>query len=149
MKVVLRDSVVGLGKKGDVVDVANGYARNHLLPHGLALLASKGTIEQASKMRAQREAHEARVREDSRALADKLSGSTLTIAARAAANGHLFGSVTAADIVKAVDAQHKLFLDKHHIALAEPIKQVGKHDVQVNLDGDVSFTLDLEVASEA
>ena len=101
MRVVLRDDVENLGKKGDLVDVADGYARNYLVPRGLALKASAGSQKQADAMRRNREARDRRERESAQALAALFEGRTITIKARAGGEGRLFGSVTSTDIAGA------------------------------------------------
>src|SRR5689334_2327741 len=104
MKVVLREDVEHVGMKGDIVDVADGYARNFLVPKGLALQASPGAQKQADAMRRNRDARDTREREAAQAIADQLAP-TVKIDARAGEGGRLFGSVTSADIASAVHAQ--------------------------------------------
>src|SRR4051812_50228811 len=112
MRVVLRDDVESLGKKGDLVDVADGYARNYLVPRGLAMKATKGVVQQAEAMRRNREARDARDREAAQALADQLTGKRIELRARAGEGGRLFGSVTSADVADAVRAQTGVELDR-------------------------------------
>ena len=112
MKIVLRDDVENLGRKGDLIEVADGFARNYLVPRGLAMKATKGVVQQAEAMRRNREAREARDREAAQAVADQLAGRRLEVRARAGEGGRLFGSVTAADIVDAVRAQTGVELDR-------------------------------------
>jgi large subunit ribosomal protein L9 len=102
VKIVLRDDVANLGLKGDVVDVADGYARNYLVPRGLAIKAENGVVKQAEAMRRNRSARELRDREAAETLAQRLTGRTLSVPARAGEGGKLFGSITAADIVAAL-----------------------------------------------
>src|SRR5260221_6072312 len=125
MRVVLRDDVDNLGKKGDLVDVADGYARNFLVPRGLALKASAGSQKQADAMRRNREARDRRERERPQALAAQFEGRTISIKARAGGEGRLFGSVTSADIAEAVKKQTGAEIAGRKLALDEPLKELG------------------------
>ena len=146
MKVILRSDVDRLGKKGDILDVADGYARNFLIPNGLALRSSKGAEVQASAMRRSRDVRDAADREAAEAVATKLVPQTIAISARAGAEGKLFGSVTAPEIVEAVKAQTGLELDRRKLHLDEPIREVGTHRVTVKLHADVEFPVTVEVS---
>ena len=148
MKVLLRTDVDGVGKRGDIIDVAGGFARNHLLPAGKAILASDGVESQAAAMRRSRDLKDARDREGSETVAKTLVGNTITIPARAA-NDRLFGSVSAADIVRHVEEQTGAVIDRHDLVLEEPIKTVGEHNVRVELVGGVVFELTVDVVAEA
>jgi large subunit ribosomal protein L9 len=145
MRIVLRDDVENLGQKGDLVDVADGYARNYLVPRGLALKATTGNQKQADAMRRNREARETREREAAQALAAQFEGRTITIKARAGGEGRLFGSVTSVDIADAVQRQTGAEIDRRKIDLDEPLKEIGGTDVQVRLHADVLATLHVEV----
>jgi len=145
MKVVLRDDVDNLGKKGDLVDVADGYARNFLVPRGLALRATPGSQKQADAMRRNREGRERREREAAQALAAQFEGRTIAIKARAGGEGRLFGSVTAADIAEAVEKQTGAAIDRRKLVLDEPLKELGGADLQVRLHPDVVATVHVEV----
>ena len=147
MRIVLRDDVDNLGKKGDLVDVADGYARNYLVPRGLALKASPGSQKQADAMRRNREARERREREAAEALAAQFEGRTITIKARAGGEGRLFGSVTAVDIAEAVESQTGAVIDRRRIDLDEPLKELGPAELKVRLHPEV--TADLHVVVEA
>ena len=146
MKVILRSDVDSLGKKGDIIDVADGYARNYLVPNGLALKASPGAVEQASSMRRARDVRDSADREAAQAVATKLVPQTIAISARAGGEGKLFGSVTAADVVEAVQAQTGIELDRRKVHLADPIREVGQHTVTVKLHADVEFPVTVDVA---
>ena len=137
MKIVLRTDVSGLGKRGDIAEVADGYARNYLLPKGKALVASPGVEAQAEAMRRARAVRAAADRADAVALADRLAASPVTIRAKAGKEGKLFGSVGNADIAAAIEAQIGARFDRRNIALADPIKSVGTFDVVAHLPGDV------------
>ncbi len=148
MKVVLRDDVEKLGLKGDIVDVADGYARNFLVPRGLAIRAESGVVRQAEAMRRNRSAREQRDREAAQALADRLGGRTLSIAARAGEGGKLFGSITAADIVAAVQEQLGVEIDRRRLTLDEPLKELGAVELPVRLHSDVVATLTVDVVAQ-
>jgi large subunit ribosomal protein L9 len=147
VKVVLRADVEHLGQKGDLVDVADGYARNFLVPRGLALRANSGIQKQADAMRRNRDARDRRDREAAQAIADQLSAPTIQILARAGEGGRLFGSVTSSDIAAAVQAQIGIEVDRRHIALDEPLKELGASDLVVRLHPDVTATLRVEVVA--
>jgi large subunit ribosomal protein L9 len=147
MKVLLRSDVAGVGKRGDIIDVAGGFARNHLLPAGKAVTASDGIESQAAAMRRARDLRDARDRESAETVARELVGTTITVTARAGAGGKLFGSVSAADIVRQVEAQSGAVVDRHKVELTEPIKELGTHSVRVGLHEDVVFDLTVEVVS--
>lgn len=137
MKVVLRDDVENLGTKGDVVDVADGYARNFLVPRGLAMKATKGVLAQAESMRRSRAAKEVRDREAAQAQASQLAGTRVEIKARAGVEGKLFGSVTSSDIADALKAQFGVEVDRRRIGLDEPVKEISEVEVAVKLHTDV------------
>jgi len=147
MKVVLRADVIGIGKRGDVVEVADGYARNRLIPNAEAIPATPGIAAQAAAMRRARDARDARDREAAESVARRLVPLTITIPARAGREGRLFGSVTASDIVEAVEQQAGVVLDRHRLQHLEPIKSLGSHAVRVRLHPDVEFQLALEVVA--
>ena len=147
MKIVLRDAVDNLGRTGDVVDVADGYARNYLVPRGLAIKATKGVVAQAESMRRNRAARDARERDAAEATAGTLSGLRLEIPARAGEGGKLFGSVTAADVVDALEAQQGVVVDRRKVALDEPVKEVGDVEVEITLHSDVKATLTVAVVA--
>ncbi len=148
MKVVLRDDVENVGRKGDLIEVTDGFARNYLVPRGLAMKATKGVVQQAEAMRRNRSARDARDREAAQAVADQLTGRRIELRARAGEGGRLFGSVTAADVVDAVRAQTGIELDRRRTQLAEPLKELGEAEVPVKLHTDVEVTLTVDVVSE-
>lgn len=147
MKIVLRDDVENLGRKGDVVDVADGYARNYLVPRGLAMKATKGVVAQAESMRRNRAQRDARDREAAQAQAGVLSGARVEIVARAGEGGKLFGSVTAADVAEAILAQTGVEVDRRKVGLGEPVKEVSEVEVVVTLHPDVAATLTVAVVA--
>src|SRR5436190_12313740 len=145
MRVVLRADVANVGKKGDIVDVADGHGRNYLLPKGLAMKAGEGVQTQAAAMRRSRDIKDARDREAAETVARTLVPVVIRITAKAGAEGRLFGSVTAADVVEAVASQTRVELDRRRIHLDEPIKTLGTHGVPVKLHSDVEFQVTVEV----
>jgi large subunit ribosomal protein L9 len=147
MKVILRADVDGVGKRGDICDVSNGYARNFLLPRGLAIKATDGAVNQAASMRRARDLRDAEDRSAAEVVARSLVARTITISAKAGVEGKLYGSVTAADITDAVAEQAGVQLDRRKVALTEAIKVVGSHQVPVKLHSDVQFPITVEVVS--
>ncbi len=147
MEVVLRTDIADLGKKGDVIDVADGYARNYLVPRGLAMKASKGASEQATVMRRSRDVKDARERGAAEEVATRLVPQVINLTARAGAEGKLFGSVTTVDVAEAVLAQTGIELDRRKLHLDEPIREVGTHRVTVRLHSDVEFPVTVEVTT--
>jgi large subunit ribosomal protein L9 len=147
VRIVLREDVESLGHKGDLVDVADGYARNYLVPRGLAMKASKGAVAQAEAMRRNRAARDARAREAAEEIAGRLSGQRITIPARAGEGGKLFGSITVADVADAVAAAAAAEIDRKAITLGEPLKELGEVEVPVRLHPDVTTTVTVEVVA--
>ena len=145
MRVILRTDVETVGTKGDVVDVADGYARNYLLPKGWAMKASPGAEAQAEKMRRSRSIKDAADRSAAEDIATRLVPTTITIAARVGTEGRLFGSVGTAEVVEAIAKQTGIELDRRQVKLNEPIKESGTHLVPVKLHTDVEFPVTLEV----
>ena len=147
MQVVLRTDVADLGKKGDVIDVADGYARNYLVPRGLAMKASKGAAQQATVMRRSRDVKDARERGAAEEVATKLVPQVIKLTSRAGGEGKLFGSVTTTDVAEAVLAQTGIELDRRKLHIDEPIREVGTHRVTVRLHSDVEFPVTVEVSA--
>ncbi|MGO9197411.1 MAG: 50S ribosomal protein L9 [Acidimicrobiales bacterium] len=145
MKVVLRSDLDRVGKRGDILDVADGYARNYLIPHGMAIPATDGIEQQANSMRRARDLKDSKDREGAEAIARKLVPMVITITARAGTEGRLFGSVTTHDVVEAVQSQAGIELDRHKIVSSDAIKTLGSHEVAVRLHPDVQFQITIEV----
>lgn len=145
MRIVLRADVDNVGKKGDILDVADGFARNYLLPRGHAIRATRGVEAQASAMRRSRDLKDARDRESAEVVARTLVPLIIKVSAKAGSEGKLFGSVTAADVVAAVADQAGITLDRRKVHLDEPIRSIGTHEVPVRLHNDVQFRITLEV----
>ena len=148
MKVILRSDVSNVGRKGDVLEVSDGFARNYLVPKGLAMRATDGAMAQAAAMRRARDLKEAKDRAGAEEVARRLTPVVIRIPARAGAEGRLFGSVTAADLAEAVTAQTGLNLDRRRIRLDDPIKSLGSHEVAVRLHTDVEARLQVEVVAD-
>src|ERR1700757_811131 len=127
MRVVLRSDMDKVGKRGDIIEVADGYARNYLLPKGHAIVATKGVTSQANAMRRARDLKDAKDRESAEVVARKLVPMVIRIPARAGSGDQakLFGSITTADIAAAVEEQAKVTLDRRRLHLDEPIKSLG------------------------
>jgi large subunit ribosomal protein L9 len=147
MKVVLRSDVEGVGRRGDIVEVAGGFARNFLLPQGRALPATDGVEMQAAAMRRSRDLREAKDRGAAQVQAQVLAGAVLRLEARAGTAGRLFGSVGAADVAEAARSQKGVELDRRQVVLEEPIKAIGTYEVPVHLYGDVATVLTVEVVA--
>jgi large subunit ribosomal protein L9 len=150
MRVVLRDDLDQVGKRGDIVDVSDGYARNFLLPKGHAIKATKGVTAQANAMRRARDLKDARDREAAELVARTLVPLVIRIPARAGSGerAKLFGSVTAADVVEAVAEQTRVNLDRRRLHLDEPIKTLGIHEIPVKLHSDVEFRVTVDVVRQ-
>ena len=148
MKIVLRSDVDHLGRKGDLLEVADGYARNYLVPRGLAMKATRGGVAQAESMRRSRAARDARDQEGAEELASRLQATPIRVGARAGEGGKLFGSVTSSDLADAVRAQAGIELDRRTIELSEPLKELGPFEVPVRLHPNVMASLTIEVVSE-
>ena len=147
MKLILTQEVTGLGAPGDVVDVKDGYARNFLLPRSLATPWTKGGEKQVATIKRARDARNVRDLGQAQEIKRELEGRTYTLPARAGAGGRLFGSVTAADVVSAVQRAGGPQLDRRRLQLAGSIKSLGRHEVPVVLHPEVTATIPLEVVS--
>lgn len=145
MRLILTADVADLGNRGDVVDVAEGYARNYLLPRKKAMKASESALQRAETVRETRIAEEKRAKEEAEAIASQLVGSRVVIAAPAGDEGQLYGSVTVVDVAEGIKRFTGIELDKGSIELAEPVKAIGLHEVNVKLHADVQFPLTLDV----
>ena len=147
MEVILREHVDNLGRRGEVVKVADGYARNYLLPRKLALLATDGNKRQIERERAKFDASEAEEKKVADALAARLANVEVEIARRVGETEALYGSVTSADIVEALAAKG-FDIDRRKLHLPEPIKKIGQHDVPLRLHRDVTVSIKVKVVAE-
>lgn len=148
MKVILVQDVKNLGKKNSLVEVSDGYARNFLIPKGLAIEATTSAInemkmrENAEKTKKQNELSNARK------LAEKLNGAVITIVSKAGENGKLFGSITSKDIADKLNEEHNVQIDKRKIVLSDAIKSLGVYDIELKLHPGVSSTVKVKVISQ-
>jgi large subunit ribosomal protein L9 len=145
MKVILQRTVERLGDPGDVADVADGYARNYLIPRGLAIRAEKGALRHAQSLKRAHESRTSAQKGEFEALATRLIQAPIVVHARAGEEGKLFGSVTAADVAEAVSAQANVSIDRKDVHLDEPIRSVGTHEVRVHLFPEVDPVLTVDV----
>jgi large subunit ribosomal protein L9 len=148
MHVILRQDVEKVGLRGEVVDVAAGFARNYLLPRRLAEPAAPGRVAELEKLAASRAQHEAQSFEQAQELVQKLEGTELRFDVQAGETGTLFGSVTATDIADRVWESQRVRIDRRKLDLPESIKRIGRYEVPVELFADVTATLRLAVVPE-
>ncbi len=147
MKVILKRDVKGLGREGDLKEVKDGYARNHLIPTGAAVLADLGAVRNWDRHKEQREERDRAVKSDAEALAQQLGELTIQIGVKAGEKDRLFGSVTTRDIADRLRTEG-IEVDRHDIHLREPIKTVGEHQVRVHVMSGVEAQLRVEVVPE-
>lgn len=147
MKVIFLQDVKGQGKKGEVKEVSEGYARNYLLPKGVVQLATEGNKKTLDQMNASAEKKKLQEKEAAEALAASLSEKTVVIKAKSGEGGRLFGAITSKQIADALEAQ-KIKIDKRKIELEEPIRTLGVTKVTVKLHTDVKGTLNVQVVEE-
>ena len=145
MKVILTNDVEGLGHKGDVVDVADGYARNYLVPRSLAVKATRGAMKQAEGLQRAREEAVRKAVAEAETIIGPLAGQRVVVAARSADEGKLFGSIGIKDIAEAIEKFTGIGVDADFIKLAAPIKEIGLHEITVRPHPDVETTLTLDV----
>jgi large subunit ribosomal protein L9 len=148
MQVILLKDVDKVGLRGDVVDVARGYARNYLLPRALAEPALPGRLEELRKREELRARQEAGTHDDAREIATRLEQAVLRFDVKAGPTGTLFGSVTATDVADKLWGDHRIRVDRRKIELGDPVKRVGRYEVPVEVFTDVPATLQLEVVPE-
>jgi large subunit ribosomal protein L9 len=149
MKLILTQEVSGLGAPGDIVEVKEGYGRNFLLPRGMALPWSRGGEKQITSIKRARDARAIRDLGHANEVKGQLAALTVRLEVRAGDTGRLFGAVTAADIVGAVEAAGGPALDKRSVQVSSPIKTVGAHTVTVALHPEVDAELELDVVASA
>jgi large subunit ribosomal protein L9 len=145
MKVVLQKPVDKLGVPGDVVDVADGYARNYLVPRGLAVKATRGMVKHQESLQRAHQARMAKGKTEAESVAARLLATPLRVSARAGDEGKLFGSITAEALAEQIRVQAGIEVDKRDVHLTEPIRSVGVHEVKVRLHQDVEPIVSLEV----
>ncbi|EIV95105.1 50S ribosomal protein L9 [Frankia sp. QA3] len=145
MKLILTQEVPGLGSPGDIVEVANGYGRNYLVPRKYAIIATKGAERQVEQIKRARSARAVRDLGHAQEIAGQLGGLKVELISRAGKEGRLFGSVTAADVVEAVTAAGGPELDRRRVELTTPIKSLGAYTVAVHLHPEVTASVKLQV----
>ena len=145
MKVILLEDIKKLGKKGDLVNVADGYARNYLFPRNLAKEATAGGIKQLKQEKAALENKRKKEKEQAKELAAKLSDTIITLKVKSGEQGKLFGSVTSKDISEALKEQQKIEVDRRKIELSEPIKSLGSYKVDIKLAPEVDAKLTVKI----
>jgi large subunit ribosomal protein L9 len=148
LKVMLTKDVENVGRAGEVKAVADGYARNFLIPRKLAVVAGKGVEEEAKRIRDAAAKREAKDREEAQELADEIGNKTVVVRLKVGADDKAFGSITNVDIAQALKQQHQVEIDRHKIDLKEPIKQLGEHQVNLRLHRDVQAVINLIVTQD-
>jgi large subunit ribosomal protein L9 len=147
MKIILMTDVPSLGHRGEVKEVASGYARNFLLPRKLAVPATPGNIQNLEHLKRQRVREEAKARQEADAMAARVAGLDFRVTARASEDGRLYGSVTAQDVAEFLE-RNGVAVEKRRVLLAEPIKALGQYQVGVRLHAEVTAELPVTVARE-
>ena len=148
MKIILQKPVDTLGQPGEIVEVANGYARNYLFPRGLAMPATKGAVRHAERLKAQTEERAKKGQEEAEGLAARLAKTPVRIQAQAGEDGKLFGSITAHHVAEHIEAQLGEKVDHRDIRLEEPIRSLGAHSVSIHLHPEVDATVTIDVAAQ-
>lgn len=147
MKVLLRSDIAGVGRRGEIITVSSGHARNFLLPQGLAIEATKGAVSQAEVMRRSRDQREVADRTEAQKIGATLSQQQFEISAKVGKEGRLFGSVSAGDIADAILQQAKFTIDRKKINITTPIRTIGEHTVTVDLFADIEIAIKLSVVA--
>ena len=148
MKVILQQDVRGQGKKGQLIEVAEGYARNFLLPRKLAVPATADAVNTMKLKEKAKKAEDARLKAEAEAIVEKLKNSPVKVTARAGANGKLFGAVTSKEVSDALQAQYGIELAKQKIVMDEPIKAYGSYELKAKQGYEVSGTVYVMVVEE-
>lgn len=148
MKVILTNDIKGTGKKGDIVNVAEGYARNYLFPKKLAIEATGANLKEIDRQKAILDRKKADEREKARQLAERLQNLTVTIPVKTGEGGRLFGSITSKDISEALEKKHGITVDKKKIELKSPLKTLGVHPIVLKLHPEVTVTLSIKITTE-
>lgn len=148
MKVVLTQEVKGLGQAGQIKEVADGYARNYLLPKGLATVATPGAIKEVEQQQAAEKKRQDKLDEEMRSVGNKLDGTSITVRAKVGEGGKLYGSITSQDVADALESQASQTVDKRKIDIEEPIRHVGSYKIPVKLSKNVTASVNLTVEGE-
>ncbi|HKZ75714.1 MAG TPA: 50S ribosomal protein L9 [Actinomycetota bacterium] len=149
MKVILQKPVEKLGVPGDMVDVADGYARNYLMPRGLAVQASKGGVKHVESLKRAHATRVSQARAEAETEAERLTATPIRVKARVGGEGRLFGSVTAGEVAEEIERQTGIKIDRHDVHLDEPIRSIGVHEVRVHLFAEVDPVVSVEVEPES
>ena len=145
MKVILSQEIKALGRKGEVKEVADGYARNYLIPKGLAIVANEANLRKMTEQKQSVKTRELNEEEEARAAAGRLQGLKVTIKAKSGESGRLFGSITAKDVAEAVMKTARIELDRKKIDLEEGLKHLGHYDVIIKVYHGITATIGVEV----
>ena len=145
MKIILQKPVDKLGAPGDIVEVADGYARNYLMPRGMAVKATKGGVRHVESLKRAHASRTNKAKAEAEQVASRLIGTPIKISAHAGEEGRLFGSVTVSDIADAIGTQAGIRVDRHDVHVDEPIRSVGTHEVRVHLFAEVDPVISVEV----
>ena len=148
MKVILLQDVAGQGRRGQALNVAEGYARNYLLPRGLASPATKGKMKELAERKTADEAKERKLAQAAEELAEKMRGLTVVVKTKSGEAGKLFGSVNSKDVAEGLEEQHKIKIDKKKMVIKEPIKQLGRYPITIKLHAAVHTEIIVEVTGE-
>ncbi len=148
MKVILKEDVEKLGKVNEVHDVADGYARNYLLPRGLAIPASEGALQALKDLKEDQAERESRLKEQAQNVAEIIRQEPLRFTMKAGEGGRLYGSVTSNDIVEAIEEEFDVSVDKRAVQLAEPIRELGPRVIDLKFEGDVEAQVRVVVEPE-
>ncbi|HEX9716750.1 MAG TPA: 50S ribosomal protein L9 [Actinomycetota bacterium] len=149
MKVILQKPVEKLGVPGDMVDVADGYARNYLMPRGLAVQVSKGGVKHVESLKRAHATRVSQARAEAETEAERLTATPIRVKARVGGEGRLFGSVTAGEVAEEIERQTGIKIDRHDVHLDEPIRSIGVHEVRVHLFAEVDPVVSVEVEPES
>lgn len=145
MKIILQQPVDKLGAPGDIVEVADGYARNYLMPRGMAVKATKGGVKHVDSLKRAHTSRTNQAKAEAEQVAGRLTATPITIGAHAGEEGKLFGSVTTSDIAEAIEKHAGIRVDRHDVHLTEPIRSVGTHEVRVHLYPEVDPVITITV----
>jgi large subunit ribosomal protein L9 len=148
MKIILQKPVDNLGEPGQIVQVADGYARNYLIPRGLAMAATKGAVKHAERLRSLQEERGKRAKAEAEALAARLAKTPVRIQVNAGDEGRIFGSITGHHVAEQVEAQLGEKIDHRDVRLEQPIRSLGAHTVTVHLHPEVDAAVTLDVAAQ-
>ena len=145
MRLILTSDIHDLGTKGDLIDVADGYGRNYLLPRKLAIKATEGALAQAHKLKDARATADREARDAAERIATQLAGTRVVLAAQAGDEGKLYGSIGAGDVVEGIHRFTGVEIDRRHVDMRTPVKAIGLHEVWLKLHAEVEFPITLDV----